>query len=89
MTDATAPVTAAIARAEEELQTALAALAALTVVEADALAVTQHTLHNYLALTSMTLEVVLRDLFRPDREKFRHWCRHSFQTPRTWRKPAK
>jgi hypothetical protein len=62
MTDATAPVAAAIASAQEQLQTALAALAALPIVEADALAVTRHTLHNYLALTGMTLEVVLRDL---------------------------
>ena len=62
MTDATAPVAAAIASAQEQLQTALAALAALPVVQADALAVTRHSLHNYLALTGMTLEVVLRDL---------------------------
>ena len=62
MTDATAPIAAAIASAQEQLQTAMAALAALPVVEADALAVTRHSLHNYLALTGMTLEVVLRDL---------------------------
>ena len=62
MTDATAPVAAAITRAQEQLQTALAALAALPVVEAGTLAMTRHALHNYLALTGMTLEVVLRDL---------------------------
>src|SRR5262245_19076315 len=62
MTDATAPVAAAIARAQEELQTALAALAALPVVETATLAMTRHALHNYLALTGMTVEVLLRDL---------------------------
>ena len=62
MTNATAPVAAAITRAQEQLQTALAALAALLVVETATLAMTRHALHNYLALTGMTLEVVLRDL---------------------------
>lgn len=62
MTDATAPVAAAIASAQDQLQLALAALAALPVADHDALAMTRHTLHNYLALTSMTLDVVLEDL---------------------------
>jgi signal transduction histidine kinase len=62
MTDAIAPVATAIASAQEQLQTALAALATLPVVEADTLEVTRHALHNYLALTGMTLEVVLQDL---------------------------
>jgi signal transduction histidine kinase len=62
MTDATAPVAAAIASAQEQLQTALTALATLSVVEVDTLEVTRHVLHNYLALTGMTLEVVLQDL---------------------------
>ena len=61
MPDATAPVIAAIARAQEDLQDALAELDALHVVQADALAVARHSLHNYLALSSMTLDVVVRD----------------------------
>ena len=62
MSNATAPVIAAIARAQEDLQDALAELDALHVVQADALAVARHALHNYLALSSMTLDVVVRDL---------------------------
>ena len=62
MTDTKAPVAAAIVSAQERLQEALAALAVLPSIEADALAYARHALHNYLALTGMTLEVVLRDL---------------------------
>jgi signal transduction histidine kinase len=75
MTDATAPVAAAIASAQEQLQTALAALAAIPVVEADTLGVTRHALHNYLALTGMTLEVVLRDLGTTAEPSILNWLR--------------
>jgi len=62
MTDVTAPIATAIATAQEQLETALEALAKLPVIAPDSLAATRHALHNYLALTDMTLDVVLREL---------------------------
>ena len=46
MTDTKAPVAAAIVSAQERLQEALAALAVLPGIEAEALAYTRHALHN-------------------------------------------
>ena len=62
MADPTAPVAAAIARAQEQLQDALAALHALPVHDAGTTVFVTHALRNYLAITGCTLEVVLCDL---------------------------